>query len=1831
MLIISKYIISSSTLSTFQKIALSSKDFYFGMSIFNFLVALSVSSKYFSDAIHNPQWNFHQTWVEVFSRTKITKDNLNLLKKMTFLDTNEIQNIEGLNILVTIALSTPFENEILDLLLNMCESSQINCYKCSQANLTTVFLKKLETNPKNKEMLLKFLCLIGSSSFNPDELNIFLHSLQKDTTETGIPLINVFKELVSVSVNSDIHSYFHFDGKNSKFLLDCFRVEQKFGISFNIRFVKETLIGSNYIFTLTNESHQGHQFVHLFMTNGKLFFSLSTVQFQVEKEIKPNVWYDINISIRSDKTTIMIDNVIAGCFSTNRKFIFSPNNVSFKINNIQADIDKITFYDQQGNVGACYSAGVMNNSVCTNTYEGKDKYGSAYFEGNYVFYTLNIINAIKNCGGITILLPLFETIKNEKYSIEYFHTLLYIIKMISEHKEEMFFEQDFFKAISVLLPETINEETLQYLFDIYNSFKSHELKAEMILNIWCNWMVMKQYNKEIMNLLLNKYLITILAQNKTFFFSVFSFKSFILSFENLCLDEGGTKSCFSFLKKLKSYQFTPNDANNLIISIIDTSNMPYFESALEMIYSLIGIDESLSEVITYEPFYRIFTHFSEVLHIKSINTILFIYSENHNNILLSKDIVRSLNGYQITQSSTRTLDHLINIFFGNITPGSGISAEKEPFVFSTTNIPLIQNSQFLPLICYSLHIFKKERLSAFLNILNNSIIKYKSSQFKISECYMWPFWILFLSNFDDDNNKPKWIECLAIIYNSLLGQENNFTMNEIFSFIFIFTQTYNYNYYDFTLMFFKAILKYNKDEEILLEYFKFLLFIPAQSSTRNEFYHLDFHLLSGYLSTHDINSPNYILVQDIQVESAQQLLDYYLVTNPNQCSRIVYFVNEMVPIAELLTATIHFLSIKNHDLSLKYFECFMKINQLKGNKKCLQLLAKDFSCDDIKLPKDLSQDKNDENDILIKLNTYCDKIQKSMYTITKNILSIINDCLFMLFNPKSTQTSAIFHYKSEKIQNKMMMERIFIQNERVWNSIKSILFGYGGFWSNGNQKLHWKFDNSIDLIGGRTRMKINKNFNDHKDASTATKILKNKNEIDANSINRYVDTFTDEKQEKMNEQDIQLKLKCEMLRVDSIYKGTMYFLTNSITFESEIILRANGKPRNKKQKIIEINFESIVLVLKRDYLNADVAFEIFLKNRKSYFFIFSKSDRTIFFNALKKSNVSGLQLSTNAKFFEELGIQRKWKRGKMTDYQYLYWVNMFSGRSFNNISQYPVFPWVIANNYSDSIDLNDEKNYRDLKKSICGLNQERFETLMNLYNEVKDEMKLSCLLRFHFSTPAYVIHYLIRTEPFTTLHIELQDGHFDTPSRLFKSIPSTFRTCLNENDFRELIPEFFSTPEFLINSENFDLGDDSINNVELPKWAKNPEEFITINRIALESSYVSKNLHHWIDLIFGYKQQSIEDANNYHPYSDPAYVNSLTDEEEKRFAKSHIANFGVNPLKLFPSPHPQRIFIPSQHNFQEEQNLQFITIARSVNLLKMWCCYNELYYLQFQGDIYSFPLDKFAPDKPLVIKPASKVILHFPFALRETNNISKHISVLGNEKYLFVSNPWSENFDMIDYNDAHGKILHTFEGHSAVIVDLKVDTEYAISSAHDSSLYIWDIKKQRFVSSIFAHTTKVVCLDYSYTIDLIASVDISGKFSYSSAIKRKFIRSIQLDYIPKQIMVSNLGYILVFQETFVLGDVTTTIESYDLSQRKISTCKIPGSISSSCLCEFDDCSTYICVSMSTMKVYMYCVYDLRRVACSVVPSLVKSCTFSTERQMLFFYLENGDLVYSSIN
>jgi hypothetical protein len=132
--------------------------------------------------------------------------------------------------------------------------------------------------------------------------------------------------------------------------------------------------------------------------------------------------------------------------------------------------------------------------------------------------------------------------------------------------------------------------------------------------------------------------------------------------------------------------------------------------------------------------------------------------------------------------------------------------------------------------------------------------------------------------------------------------------------------------------------------------------------------------------------------------------------------------------------------------------------------------------------------------------------------------------------------------------------------------------------------------------------------------------------------------------------------------------------------------------------------------------------------------------------------------------------------------------------------------------------------------------------------------------------PLTLFNWLIRIEPFTSLHIESQSSQSDHASRVFASIKSAFKMAGTAvNDYVELIPDCLS---FLMNLNDYDLRvfrGKRAPDVELPAWATSPMDFIYKHREALESRRVTRNLHSWIDLVLGYRQEN-DPLNEFHPY-----------------------------------------------------------------------------------------------------------------------------------------------------------------------------------------------------------------------------------------------------------------------------------------------------------------------------------------------------------------------------
>ena len=333
-------------------------------------------------------------------------------------------------------------------------------------------------------------------------------------------------------------------------------------------------------------------------------------------------------------------------------------------------------------------------------------------------------------------------------------------------------------------------------------------------------------------------------------------------------------------------------------------------------------------------------------------------------------------------------------------------------------------------------------------------------------------------------------------------------------------------------------------------------------------------------------------------------------------------------------------------------------------------------------------------------------------------------------------------------------------------------------------------------------------------------------------------------------------------------------------------------------------------------------------------------------------------LKLQSSFYTNLGLQNtglnkkssilyKWQNGEITNFQYLMYLNTLAGRSYNDLHQYPVFPWILNDYSSDTISLSDETVFRDLSKPMGALNPRRAVKFQERFDNWDPAESFEDIPKWHYGThyssAGIVSHFLMRMEPFTSYFLKLQSGRFDKPDRLFHSINETWLSASGNGeqfslaDVRELLPEFYYNPEFLKNSNKFVFGarhtGEQLGDVILPNWCKgDASEFVRIMRNALESDYVSSHIHEWIDLIFGHKQKGIEAEKNLNVYYYLTYEGAIDirkilssstvslqelDDEEKRKEEeqkqveresilAQINNYGQTPMQLFTDPHPPR-------------------------------------------------------------------------------------------------------------------------------------------------------------------------------------------------------------------------------------------------------------------------------------------------------------------------------------
>ncbi|NXP15950.1 LYST regulator, partial [Thinocorus orbignyianus] len=354
-------------------------------------------------------------------------------------------------------------------------------------------------------------------------------------------------------------------------------------------------------------------------------------------------------------------------------------------------------------------------------------------------------------------------------------------------------------------------------------------------------------------------------------------------------------------------------------------------------------------------------------------------------------------------------------------------------------------------------------------------------------------------------------------------------------------------------------------------------------------------------------------------------------------------------------------------------------------------------------------------------------------------------------------------------------------------------------------------------------------------------------------------------------------------------------------------------------------YEEIKEVHKRWWQLRDNAVEIFLTNGRTLLLAFDNTKvRDDVYHNILTNNLPNLLEYGNITALTHL-----WCTGQITNFEYLTHLNKHAGRSFNDLMQYPVFPFILSDYTNETLDLNDPSVYRNLVKPIAVQSKEKEDRYVDTYKYLEEEYRKGAReddpmppvqpyhYGSHYSNSGTVLHFLVRLPPFTKMFLAYQDQSFDIPDRTFHSTNTTWRLSSYESmtDVKELIPEFFYLPDFLVNREGFDFGvrqnGDRVNHVSLPPWARNdPRLFILIHRQALESDHVSQTICHWIDLVFGYKQKgkaSVQAINVFHPATYFGMdVSAVEDPVQRRALETMIKTYGQTPRQLFHAAHVSR-------------------------------------------------------------------------------------------------------------------------------------------------------------------------------------------------------------------------------------------------------------------------------------------------------------------------------------
>lgn len=173
------------------------------------------------------------------------------------------------------------------------------------------------------------------------------------------------------------------------------------------------------------------------------------------------------------------------------------------------------------------------------------------------------------------------------------------------------------------------------------------------------------------------------------------------------------------------------------------------------------------------------------------------------------------------------------------------------------------------------------------------------------------------------------------------------------------------------------------------------------------------------------------------------------------------------------------------------------------------------------------------------------------------------------------------------------------------------------------------------------------------------------------------------------------------------YLETIADLSKLTTRTRTVVPTKDDRHRSRKWA-----YSDIASIAERKFVFRDVALEITFVDGRSYLMVFAPGVRAEILQALAPK--LPMAVAQNAAVYtgsdgripialarlSEQGelrkITRRWENREISNFEYLMAVNSFSGRTYNDVTAYPVFPWILADWESEELDLTKPESFRIL-------------------------------------------------------------------------------------------------------------------------------------------------------------------------------------------------------------------------------------------------------------------------------------------------------------------------------------------------------------------------------------------------------------------------------------------------------------------------------------------------------------------------------------------------------